>query len=109
MGGSALPGGPLHTLLINGEAVDVPMDVSLLRVKDGGWCVIRRMPSGEAALRLEALGLRPGKRIQKISGMPFHGPVTVCVDGRQVAIGHGVAARISVDTNLQGGSEEVCL
>lgn len=85
------------------------MDVSLLRIKDGDWCVITRMPHGEAALRLEALGLRPGKRIQKVSGMPFNGPVTICVDGRQVAIGHGVASRIAVRTDHGEVCDAPCL
>ncbi|EHM10400.1 Fe2+ transport system protein A [Thermanaerovibrio velox DSM 12556] len=85
------------------------MDMSLLRLKDGEWCVVTKMPHGEAALRLEALGLRVGKRIQKLSGMPFHGPVTVCVDGRQVAIGHGVAGRIAVCPDRREVSGAPCL
>ncbi|EFQ24258.1 FeoA family protein [Aminomonas paucivorans DSM 12260] len=84
------------------------MSVSLLRLQDGGWAVVDHLPPGEAALRLEAMGLRPGKRLQKISGMPFHGPVTVCLDGRQFAIGHGIALRIAVIPEGDETPEEFC-
>lgn len=65
------------------------------------------MPSGECRRRLEALGLREGKRVRKISGMPFCGPVTVLLDGRQLAIGHGVACRVEVipDATEASGDE----
>lgn len=65
------------------------------------------MPSGECRRRLEALGLREGKRVRKISGMPFCGPVTVLLDGRQLAIGHGVACRVEVipDATEEGQDE----
>ena len=85
------------------------MSVSLLRLPDGAWATVDHLPPGEAALRLEAMGLRPGKRIQKISGMPFHGPVTVCLDGRQFAIGHGIALRLAVTPERQDpGDVEFC-
>ena len=48
------------------------------------------------AERLEALGLRVGKVIEKVSGMPFHGPVTLLLDGRQIAIGWKISSSILV-------------
>jgi len=47
--------------------------------------------------RLSALGIRPGKRITKVSAMLMRGPVTVQVDRAQVAIGFGMASRIIVE------------
>ena len=47
--------------------------------------------------RLEALGIRPGKRITKVSSMFMRGPVTLQIDHYQVAIGHGMAGRILVE------------
>jgi ferrous iron transport protein A len=47
--------------------------------------------------RLEAMGIRPGKKITKVSSMLMRGPVTVQVDGVQVAIGFGMARRILVE------------
>jgi ferrous iron transport protein A len=50
--------------------------------------------------RLAALGIRPGKRIVKVSSMLLGGPVTVEVDRAQVAIGAQMAARILVDVSV---------
>jgi len=47
--------------------------------------------------RLEALGIRPGKKITKISSAFMRGPVTIEVDRSQVAIGFGIAKRILVE------------
>jgi ferrous iron transport protein A len=48
------------------------------------------------AARLEALGLRVGKIVEKISGMPFHGPVTLLLDGRQIAVGWNISSHVLV-------------
>jgi ferrous iron transport protein A len=47
--------------------------------------------------RLNALGIRPGRRITKISAMFMRGPVTVQIGMAQVAIGFGMARRIIVE------------
>jgi len=47
--------------------------------------------------RLGSLGIRPGKRITKVSAMFMRGPVTIQVDRAQVAIGFGMAGKIVVD------------
>jgi ferrous iron transport protein A len=47
--------------------------------------------------RLQALGVRPGKKLTKISSMFGHGPVTVRVDDTQIAIGFGMADKIIVE------------
>ena len=52
------------------------------------------------ARRLEALGIRPGKKVTKISSMFFRGPVTLRVDNAQVAIGFGMANRILVEVDM---------
>jgi len=49
--------------------------------------------------RLEALGIRPGKKVTKISSMLFRGPVTLRADHTQVAIGFGMANKILVEIN----------
>ena len=50
--------------------------------------------------RLAALGVRPGRKITKVSSMLLGGPVTVEVDRSQIAIGHHMAARILVDVSI---------
>lgn len=47
--------------------------------------------------RLQALNLRIGKRIKKISTTPFRGPIVVEVDSAQVAIGYGMAQKVMVE------------
>ncbi len=47
--------------------------------------------------RLHSLGIRPGRRITKVSGMFMRGPVTLQVGRAQVAIGFGMAGRIMVE------------
>ena len=47
--------------------------------------------------RLSALGIRPGKKITKVSSMLMRGPVTIEVDRAQVAIGFGMAKRIIIE------------
>lgn len=47
--------------------------------------------------RLEVLGIRPGKKVTKVSSTLFRGPVTLRVDNAQVAIGFGMANRIIVE------------
>lgn len=51
--------------------------------------------------RLNSLGIRPGKRITKLSSMFMRGPITIQVDRSQVAIGYGMAGRILVE--VEGG------
>ena len=49
--------------------------------------------------RLDALGIRPGRKVTKISSALFRGPVTLRVDSAQVALGFGMAKRIVVEVD----------
>ncbi len=49
--------------------------------------------------RLDALAIRPGKKVTKISSTLFHGPVTLRVDNAQVAVGFGMARKIIVEVD----------
>ncbi|MFP3879387.1 MAG: ferrous iron transport protein A [Dehalococcoidia bacterium] len=46
--------------------------------------------------RLDALGIRPGKKVTKLSSALFRGPITLRVDSAQVAVGFGMARKIIV-------------
>jgi ferrous iron transport protein A len=59
--------------------------------------VIRILGGRGLTRRLEALGIRAGKKITKISSMLFRGPVTLKVDQTQAAIGFGMANKILVE------------
>jgi len=70
--------------------------VERLRVGESG--IIRRIAGGRGLMRrLDAMGLRPGKSITKLSSQFMGGPVTVVVDGRHVAMGRGMAAKVLVE------------
>ena len=47
--------------------------------------------------RMEAMGIRAGVSLTKISGQPFRGPVSIRVGQTTVALGAGMARRIMVD------------
>jgi len=49
--------------------------------------------------RLDALGIRPGKKVTKLSSTLFRGPIILRADNTQVAVGFGVARRIIVDVD----------
>jgi ferrous iron transport protein A len=47
--------------------------------------------------KLRQLGLTPGREVRVLRLAPLGGPVMVDVDGRSVALGRGIAARIEVE------------
>ena len=47
--------------------------------------------------RLSDLGIRPGRRVTKVSSMLMRGPVTVQLGTSQVAIGFGMASKIIME------------
>lgn len=49
--------------------------------------------------RLNSLGIRPERRITKVSAMFMRGPVTLQVGRAQVAIGFRMAGRIMVEVD----------
>ena len=71
------------------------MTISLLDLKPRETATVMEIKGGQAlANRLNALGIRPGKQITKVSSHFSNGPVTVLVDRAQIAIGHSMADKI---------------
>ena len=76
---------------------------------DGKLVTLRQMQPGQSgkvvqvqggaglAHRLSALGVRPGKRITKVSSMLMRGPVTIQSGNTRMAIGFGMASKIIVE------------
>jgi ferrous iron transport protein A len=76
---------------------------------EGKLVNLRQMPSGRSGKvveiqggiglvnRLSALGVRPGKKITKVSSMMMRGPVTIQVGNTCLAIGFGMAGRIIME------------
>jgi len=75
------------------------MQIKTLKdLKSGESGRIAQIDGGHGMVsRLAALGIRPGRRITKISSMLMRGPVTVEVDRTQIAVGFGMAGKIIVD------------
>ena len=59
--------------------------------------VIQVQGGAGLASRLSALGVRPGKKITKVSSMLMRGPVTIQLGSMRVAVGFGMANRIIVE------------
>jgi len=73
------------------------MRTTLDMLPAGRSAVVVSIVGGRGVVRrLEVMGLRPGKRVRKLSAQLMAGPTTVLVDGRQVAMGRGIARRIYV-------------
>ena len=85
------------------------------RLADGKLVPLAQMQSGESGRvaeirggygwvnRLNALGIRPGKRITKISSMLMRGPITVQTDRIQVAVGFGIARKVMIRLEVTAG------
>lgn len=75
------------------DKIETTLDI--MRTGDSGTVV--RMTGGSHMInRLDALGIRQGKRIIKLSSMFMRGPVTIKFDSVQVAIGYRMANKIVV-------------
>ena len=75
---------------------------TVARMRAGQAGVVVQVLGGHGLTRrLQVLGIRPGKRITKVSSMFARGPVTIQVDNTQVALGFGMADKIVVDLNVK--------
>lgn len=74
--------------------------ISLADMKPGQSGIIATVAGGHGLkARLQALGIRPGKKVTKLSSVFRRGPVAICVDNFQVALGYGKAIRVLVEVD----------
>ncbi len=72
--------------------------MNMLDVTNGDWVKIVGFRGGWGMQRqLIQLGLLPGNTVRIIQSAPFHGPLLVEVDGREVVIGRNIARHILVE------------
>ncbi|MFC1903842.1 ferrous iron transport protein A [Chloroflexota bacterium] len=72
--------------------------VTLRQMGAGQSGKVAQIQGGQGFInRLGAIGLRPGKRITKVSSMLMQGPVTIQSGSTRMAIGFGMANRIIVE------------
>ena len=82
--------------------MDTKKQTTLARMKSGQTGTVVHIAGGHGLIRrLQALGIRPGKRITKVSSMFGRGPVTINVDRSQIALGFGMADKILVDLDIK--------
>jgi len=73
------------------------MTTTLADLPAGKTAVVVELRGGRGMVhRLDALGLRPGKAVRKLSSQFMAGPITVLIDGRELAMGRGIAGRVVV-------------
>ena len=71
---------------------------TLVRMNTGQTGKVAAIRGGRGlVIRLESLGIRPGVKIEKVSGQFMRGPIIVKVGTTQVAIGFGMAHRVIVE------------
>ena len=71
---------------------------TLARMQNGQSGTIVEIVGGRHMVdRLNALGVRPGQKVTKVSSMLMRGPVTVRLGNAQMAIGFGMANKIVIE------------
>jgi ferrous iron transport protein A len=74
--------------------------LTLAEMKTGQTGTVVGILGGHGLIRrLDALGIRPGKKVTKISSTLFRGPVMLRVNNTQVAVGFGMAKKIIVEVD----------
>ncbi len=72
--------------------------MDLIELEPGESGILVRVAAGAGlARRLDAMGVRIGKRVTKISGMPLGGPVVIQVGGTRLGLGRGMARKMLVE------------
>lgn len=72
--------------------------VNLAQMKSGEQGTVMAINGGFGLKRrVEALGIRIGVNVKKISSQLMRGPITVQVGNTQVALGFGMAQKIIVE------------
>lgn len=74
--------------------------IDLTKMKEEETGVIKEIHGAEDfAGRIEAMGIRPGKKIKKITSSFLGGPQTIEIDTVKVAIGFGMAKKILIEVD----------
>ena len=74
------------------------MIIDLTQMQPGEIGAIAEIHGGQGMIkRLQSMGIRPGKKIAKVSSHFWRGPQTVEIGNMQVTVGFGMAKRILVE------------
>jgi len=73
------------------------MTIDLTQMQPGEAGIVKEIQGGQGFVRkLQSMGVRPEKKITKVSSHFWRGPQTVEVDNMQIAVGFGMAKKIMV-------------
>ncbi len=73
---------------------------TLAEMRTGQTGTVVEVMGGHGLIRrLDALGIRPGKKVTKLNSTLFRGPIILRVNNTQVAVGFGMAKKIRVETD----------
>jgi len=74
--------------------------MDLTQMRQGKTGTVKEIRGGHGVIRkLHIMGVRPGKKITKISSQFLRGPQTISVDNMQLAVGFGIAKKILIETD----------
>jgi len=74
------------------------MIIDLTKMQPGESGIVKEIQGGQGFIRkLQSMGLRPEKKITKVSSHFWRGPQTVEVGNIQIAVGFGMAKSILVE------------
>ncbi len=74
------------------------MTIDLTQMQPGEAGIVKEIQGGHGFVRkLQSMGVRPDKKITKVSSHFWRGPQTVEIDNLQIAVGFGMARRILVE------------
>ena len=74
------------------------MTVDLTQLKAGQRGAVVNIQGGRGAIaHLSNMGIRPGKKLTKISAQFWLGPQIIKIDNLQVAVGFGMAKKIFLE------------
>ena len=80
--------------------MDQKGQLTLAEMKTGQTGIVVGVLGGHGLIqRLDGLGIRPGRKVTKLSSTIFRGPVILRVDNAQVAVGFGMARKIIVEVD----------
>ena len=74
--------------------------LTLAEMRTGQTSTVVGVMGGHGLIRrLDALGIRPGRKVTKLSSTLFRGPIILRVNSTQVAVGFGMARKIIVEVD----------
>jgi len=72
--------------------------INLTKMRAGTRGIVVKVDGGRGLVkRLDALGIRSGTKITKVSSQLMRGPVTIALGNTRVAIGFGMARKIIIE------------